>query len=176
MLPFNTSAFSNSLGSSNQAAQQKAIVAPFDTFDAKPEDVMQHIVQFTQQCEETEIMEDFHFVESENSPPSDVDISDPKANAAWLQDPHQLNYGNILIDSSKADIHKVQAAWDLICNNLKKFSSPPDLMKIPLASQQLVSFQNCQWIYVLLMSVWTAAMKTIMLCYQELHDQDGIIL
>jgi hypothetical protein len=121
-------------------------------------------------------MEDFNFVESENSPPSDVDLSDPKATAAWLQDPRRLNYGNILIDSSKADIHKVQATWDLIRNNLKKFSSPPNPMKIPLASQQLVSFQNRQLIYVLLMSVWTAAMKTIMLCYQELHDQDGIIL
>jgi hypothetical protein len=28
-----------------------------------------------------------------------------------------------------------------------------------LASKQLVSFQNCQWIYVLLKSVWSAAMK-----------------
>ena len=82
MLPFNTSAFSNSLGASDRAAQQKAIVALFDTFDAKPGDVMQHIAQFTQQCEETGIMEDFNFVESENSPPSDVDLSDPKAKAA----------------------------------------------------------------------------------------------
>jgi hypothetical protein len=69
MLPFNTSAFSNSLGASDRAAQRKAIVAPFDEFDAKPEDVMQHIAQFTQRCEETGIMEDFNFIESENSPP-----------------------------------------------------------------------------------------------------------
>jgi hypothetical protein len=176
MLPFNTSAFSNSLGASDCAARQKAIVALFDEFDAKPKDVMQHIAQFTQYCEENRIMEDFNFVESENPPPSVVDLSDPTAKAAWLKDSRWLNYGNILIDSSKADIYKVQAARDHIRNNLKKFSSPPDPTKMPLASQQLVSFQNRQWIYVLLMSVWTAAMKTIMLCYQELHDQDGIVL
>jgi hypothetical protein len=43
---------------------------------------------------------------------------------------------------------------------------------MPLASKHLVSFQNRQWMYVLLMNVWTAAMKTIMLCYH----QDGIVL
>ncbi len=69
MLPFNTSAFSDSLGASDRAAQRKAIVTPFDEFDAKPEDVMQHITQFTQRCEETGIMEDFNFIESENPPP-----------------------------------------------------------------------------------------------------------
>jgi hypothetical protein len=176
MLPFNTSAFSNSLGAPDRAAQRKAIVAPFDEFDAKPEDVMQHIAQFTQRCEETGIMEDFNFVASENPPPSDVDLSDPTAKAAWMKDSRCLNYGNFLIDSSTATIEKVQDARDLIRNNLKQFSSPPDPKKMPLASQQLVSFQNRQWIYILLMSVWTAAMKTIMLCYQELHDQDGVVL
>ncbi len=47
---------------------------------------------------------------------------------------------------------------------------------MPLASRQLVSFQNRHWIYVLLMSVWSASMKAIMLRYQELHDQDGVVL
>jgi hypothetical protein len=68
MLPFNTSAFSNSLGVSNHVTKRKAVIAPFDEFDAKPEDIMQHIAQFIQHCEETGIMEDFNFIESENPP------------------------------------------------------------------------------------------------------------
>jgi hypothetical protein len=81
MLPFNTSAFSNTLGASDRAAQRKAIVAPFNEFDAKSEDVIQHITQFTHRCEETGIMEDFNFIDFEKSPPSDVDLSDPTAKA-----------------------------------------------------------------------------------------------
>lgn len=176
MLPFNTSAFSNLLGASDRAAQRKAVVAPFDEFDAKAEDVMQHIAQFTQRCEETSIIEDFNFIESERSPPSDLDMSDPLDKATWLSDPRRFVHGNILLDSSKADMSKIQAARDTIRSNLKKFSSPPDPVKMPLASKQLVSFQNRQWIYVLLMAVWSANMKTIMLRYQELHDQDGVVL
>jgi hypothetical protein len=83
-----------------------------------------------------------------------------------------LVYGNILIDSSKANIHKVHSAPDVIYNSLKKFASPLDQVKMPLA----VSFQSHQWIYVLLMSIWTATLKNTMLCYQELHDQDGVVL
>ncbi len=71
---------------------------------------------------------------------------------------------------------KVQAARDIIRSNLQKFSSPPDPVKMPLASKQLVSFQNHQWIYDLLMAVWSAIMKTVMLRYQELHDQDGVVI
>lgn len=47
---------------------------------------------------------------------------------------------------------------------------------MPLAAKKLVSFQNCQWIYILLQMICTAHMKTIMSRYQELHEQDGIIL
>lgn len=83
---------------------------------------------------------------------------------------------SILIDSSKADIQKVQAAHDIIRSNLKKFTSPSDPLKMPLASKQLVSFQNRRWIYVLLMAIWTTTMKTIMICYQELHEQDSVVL
>jgi hypothetical protein len=45
---------------------------------------MQHIAQFTQPCKETGIIEDFNFIESENSPPSDVDMSVSTQKAAWL--------------------------------------------------------------------------------------------
>ena len=62
MLPFNTSAFSNLLGASDRSAQRTAVVAPFDEFDAKSDDVMQHIPQFTQRCEETSIIEHFNFL------------------------------------------------------------------------------------------------------------------
>jgi hypothetical protein len=47
---------------------------------------------------------------------------------------------------------------------------------MPLASNQLVFFQNCQWIYVILQTVWTSSMKVIMSRFHELHDQDGVIL
>jgi hypothetical protein len=67
-------------------------------------------------------------------------------------------------------------AQDSFRNALKKFTSAPDPIKMPLASQQLVSFQNRQWLYTLLQNAWSTNMKTIKLCYQKLHDQDGVIL
>ncbi len=70
----------------------------------------------------------------------------------------------------------LQQAWDDICSALKKFSSRPNPIKMPLASQQLVSFQNRQWLYTLLQNVWSVNMKTIMLCYQELYDKYGVVL
>lgn len=69
-----------------------------------------------------------------------------------------------------------ETKYGQVLTSIQKFSSPPDPTKMPLASKQLVSFQNWQWIYILLMTVWTSTMKTIMLCYQEPHDHDGIIL
>ncbi len=87
MLPFNTSAFSNTLGATNRAVQCKALVAPFkEDFDAKSDDVIQHIASFTHRCEETGVVEDFNFVLHENAPPSDVDMTDPKAKTSWLAD------------------------------------------------------------------------------------------
>jgi hypothetical protein len=177
MLPFNTSSFSNTLGASDRAAQRKALVSPFkEEFDGKPDDVLQHIALFHHRCEESGVVEDFKFIEEEHLPPSDIDMSDPKQRTAWLSDPRRFTYGNILLDSSKATIEKMQAARDNIRNALKKFTSAPDPIKMPLASQQLVSFQNRQWIYTLLQNVWSINMKTIMLRYQELHEQDGVIL
>jgi hypothetical protein len=176
MLPFNTSAFTNTLGAPDRAAQRKAVFAPFNEFDAKLENIQQHVAQFTQRREETGLKEDFSFFDSEYAPPPDIDLSNPIEKAAWISDLQRLNYGNILLDASIATMKKIQATHDSIHSNLKKFSSPLDPIKMPLASKQLVSFQNCQWIYVLLMSIWSASMKAIMLSFQELHDQDGIIL
>jgi hypothetical protein len=69
MLPFNTSAFSNTLGATDRAAQRKALVAPFkEDFEGKAEDVLQHIAAFTQRCEETGVIEDFKFIEEEHPP------------------------------------------------------------------------------------------------------------
>jgi hypothetical protein len=177
MLPFNTSAFSNTLGAPDRAAQRKALVAQFkEEFDGKPEDVIQHIALFTHCCEESGVIEDFKFIKEEHLPPSTVDLSIPAQRTAWLSDPDRFTYGNILIDSSNATIEKMQQARDTIRQALQKFSSPPDPVKMPLASKQLVSFQNRQWIYTLLQTIWTPNMKTIMLHYQELHDQDGVVL
>jgi hypothetical protein len=177
LLPFNTSAFSNTLGASDRAAQRKALVAPFkEEFDGSPEDVLQHIASFKTRCEETGVTEDFTFIDEENDPPSDVDMNDPAAHTSWLPDPCRYNYGNILIDASTTTIEKLQQARDKIQTSLQKFTSPPDPTKMPLASKQLVSFQNRQWIYVLLQTVWTSTMKAIMSRFHELHDQDGVIL
>lgn len=52
----------------------------------------------------------------------------------------------------------------------------PDPTKQPIGAQYLVSYQNCQWIYVLLQTVWSSNMKLIMQCYQKLHEQDGFLL
>lgn len=177
MLPFNTSAFSNSLAASDRAAQRKAIVTPFkEEFDGNIDDVLQHIASFNHRCIETGVIEDFNFIDEENEPPSDIDMDDPKARIAWLSDSRRFTYGNLLIDSTNATIEKLQASRDTIRSNLMKFTTPPDPIKMPLASKQLVSFQNRQWIYVLLQTAWTSTMKAIMSKYQELHDNDGVIL
>jgi hypothetical protein len=79
MIPFNTTSFSNTLGSSDRASQRKALVAAFkEEFDGKPEDVLQHIAIFTHRCEESGVIEDFNFIEKEHLPPSDIDMSDLK--------------------------------------------------------------------------------------------------
>jgi hypothetical protein len=164
MLPFNTSAFSNTLGSSDRAAQRKALIAPLkDEFDGKPEDILSHIKAFNHRCKETGVMEDFRFVEKENLPLSSVNLDDPADLKAWHANPDRFTYGNILLDSSVATIEKMQQARNTVRNALSKFSSPPDPVKMPLASKQLVSFQNREWIYTLLMTVWTSnIMKAIM--------------
>jgi hypothetical protein len=177
MPPFNTSSFSNTLGATNRAAQQKAFISPFkEEFDGKLEHVLQHIATFMHRCEESGVIENFKFLLQENQPPPDMDMSDQKEKAAWLSDNHRFTYGNILIDSSQATLEKIQQARDDIHSALKKFSTAPDPVKMPQASQKLVSFQNRQWLYTLLQNSWTPHMKTIMLCYQELHDQDRVVL
>jgi hypothetical protein len=85
---------------------------------------MQHIAQFTQRCEETGIIKDFNFIKSKNTPPSDIDTSDPFEKAAWIIDPRHFVYGNILLDSSKADMSKVQAARDTIRSTLRNSLLP----------------------------------------------------
>jgi len=79
-------------------------------FDAKLENVQQHIAQFTQRCEETGLIEDFSFIACENAPPPDVGLSDPIEKAAWISDPQRLTLGNILIDAWTTTMKKVQAA------------------------------------------------------------------
>lgn len=177
MLPFNTSSFSNTLGATDRASQHKALVPPFkEEFDGKPEDVLQHIADFTHHCNESGVIEEFKFIIEENEPPSTIDLSDPKQKKAWLADPDRFTYGNILIDSSQATLAKVQQTRNDIRSSLKQFTSAPDPVTMPLASQKLVSFQNRQWIYTLLNQSWSTNMKAIMSHYQEIHDQDGVVL
>jgi hypothetical protein len=172
----NTSTFSNLLGSNDRPAQRKALVTPFTEFDGKPEDVLQHVARFNQRCKETGVTEDFNFIISENEPPSDVDLTDPSQKTAWFSDSRRFNYGNLLQDPSQATLEKVQAARDRVRNQVEKFTSVPDPDKMPLSSKALVSFQNREWIYVLLMNVWSITMQAIMNRYQEAHEQDGVVL
>jgi hypothetical protein len=166
--PFSHHASINLLGAYDHVAQCKALVAPFKKeFDGKSEDILQHVADFNQCCKDTGIVEDFNFIEEEDLPPSDVDMTDSKACTAWLSDPHCFTYGNIILDSSKATIEKLQSVCDSIHTNLGKFTSQPDPVKMPEASKKLVSFQNRQWVYVLLQNVWTITMKSIMSRVQE---------
>jgi hypothetical protein len=177
MLPYNTSSFSNILDASDRAAQRKAVVAPFkEDFDGTIENVMQHIADFTHRCHETGVIEEFNFVDKEHSPLDDIDMEDQKERLAWLSDSRRFTYGNLLIDSSTATLEKLQAARDANKNIVLKQTSRPDPIKMPIVSKNLVSYQNRSWIYILLQTVWTTAMKVIMSKYQEVHDNDGVIL
>lgn len=117
-----------------------------------------------------------NFIDEENEPPSNVDTTNSAARTSWLSNPHHYNYGNILIDASTATIEKLQQACDKIQTSLNKFTSPPNHIKMPIAPKKLVSFQNRLWIYVLLQTVLTSAMKVYMSWFHELFDQDGVIL
>jgi hypothetical protein len=55
-------------------------------------------------------------------------MSDTKECAAWFADPRCLTYSNILIDSSKATIEKLQQIHDTV----QKFTSPPNPQKFLL--------------------------------------------
>lgn len=177
LLPFNTSAFRNTLNSADRPAQRKALVSPFtDLFDGNPNNTLQYIALFTQRCVETGVTSDFDFIEQEHSPPSTVDLSDPVQAASWKNDPRRITKGNILIDASSATLEKMQDARDHIRSSLAKFTAPPDPVKSPVNAGYLVSFQNRQWIYVLLLNTWSSNMKLIMQRYQEQHDQDGVLL
>ncbi len=152
-------------------------MVPFqDLFDANPENVLQFTEHFTQCCEETVVMADFDFTIRENPPPSNVDLNDKTSIAAWITDPRRLTTGNLIIDSSEATFENVKAARDLIRSDPATLTSAPCPKKQPKAARQLVSFQNCQWIYTLLQNTWTPHMKAVMQKYHEVHGQDGVVL
>lgn len=135
MLPFNTSAFSNTLAPPDRAAQRKSVITPFkEEFNGNVDDILQHIATFNHRCLETGVIEDFNFIDSENSPPDNVDMEDPKQSLAWLSDSCRFTYGNLLVDSTNATIEKLQASCDVIRSSLMKFKTPPDPKKMLLAS------------------------------------------
>jgi hypothetical protein len=177
LLPFNTSTFSNILNVDDGAAQRKALVVPFqELFDANPENVLQFTENFTQRCQETGVMADFDFIIRKNLPPSDVDLNDKAAAAAWITDPRRFTTNNLLIDSSDATFENIKAARDLLRSDLVMLTTAPCLKKQPKVACQLVSFQNRQWIYTLLQNTWTPHMKAVMQKYHEVHAQDGVVL
>jgi hypothetical protein len=167
-LPFNTSAFSNTLNAADRSAQCKALVAPFkEEFDGNSANVLHFIAVFTQRCQETGVVQDFTYVEHENSPPSTVDMNDSASRTAWLIDPRHFTLGNFLIDASQATLASVQRVRENIRDYLSTLTVSPDPIKQPIGAQFLVSYQNRQWIYVLLQTVWSSNMKLIMQRYQS---------
>jgi len=131
---------------------------------------------FRSVIKETGVVEDFNFVIQENYPPSTVDMNDTSQKTTWLSDPDRFDYGNLLQDASQATLAKVLAARDSVQNTVNKLTATPDPKKMPITAQRLVSYQNRDWIYILLMSVWSVTMQAIMDRCQETHEQEGVVL
>jgi hypothetical protein len=140
-LPFDTSAFSNTLNAVDRSAQRKALVAPFkEEFDGNSANILHFIAIFTQWCQETGVVQDFTYVEHENSPPSTVDMNDSASRTAWLIDPHHFTFGNFLIDASQATVASIQQVCDNIQDYLSTLNVSPDPTKQPIGAQYLVSY------------------------------------
>jgi hypothetical protein len=102
-------------------------------------------------------------------------MTDLKENASWLINSKRYNYGNLLVDASKATMDNVSAARDyvrLIVNGISTVPTDPNSIE----AFATVSFQNRQMIYTLLTSSWTIDMKSIMSKYLEIHGRDGVVL
>jgi hypothetical protein len=76
---YNTSTFSNKEHGTDRAAQRKALVAKLHhEFDVKLNKVQQHIADINHRSKQCGIYNDFVYIIKENSPPSHLNLTDPK--------------------------------------------------------------------------------------------------
>jgi hypothetical protein len=172
---YNTSTFTNKEHATDRAAQRKALVAKLHhEFNGELNKVQQHIADITHRCKQCGIYNDFVYIIKENSPPSHLDLDDPKIQAQWEQDPDRFVLGNLLDDPSKATLENVQQVRNIIRKTVDNLHSKPKAGSIE--SEHLTSFQNRMWLYDLLLSSWTENMLSTMSKYLENHDGDGVVL
>ena len=108
---FNTSTFSYK----ENALDRTALVAKLHhEFDGELNKVQQHITDITHRCKQCGIYNDFVYIIKENPPPSNLDLTDPKDQAQWEQDPDRFVLGNLLDDPSKATLENVQQVRDIV--------------------------------------------------------------
>jgi hypothetical protein len=89
---YNTSTFSNKEGAPDRTAQRKALIAKLHhEFNGELNKVQQHIADITHQCNKCGIYNDFVYIIKENSPPSHLDLTDPKVKVQWDQDPDRFH-------------------------------------------------------------------------------------
>jgi hypothetical protein len=167
---YNMSSFSNKEGAADRTAQRKALVAKLHhEFDGELNKVQQHIADITHRCSKCGI-----YNVKENSPPSHLDLTDPKVKAQWDQDLDRFELGNLLDDPSKVTLENAQQVRVIIRNTTKNLHSKPKANSIE--SNHLTSFQNRMWIYDLFVDSWSDTMLSIMSKYLENHDGDGLVL
>ena len=175
MKRYNTSTFSNKEGAADRSAQRKALVAPLhQIFDGQQEHVVGHLADISHRCDETGVYNDFYFVIGENKPPTHLDTSDPVQRIIWESDPDRFIYGNLFEDSSQATIENIKAMRDDVRRTIKTMRVRPKANSIE--AEHLVSYQNRQWIFDMLVNSWTSTMITTMTKYLETHDNDGVVL
>ena len=172
---YNTSTFSNKEHATDRAAQRKALVAKLHhEFDGELNKVQQHIADITHRCKQCGIYNDFVYIVKENSPPSHLDLTDPKDLAQWENHPDRFVLGNLLDDPSRATLENVQQVHDIVRKTVNNLQTKPKAGSIN--SEHLTSFQNRMWLYDLLLSSWTENMLSVMSKYLENHDGDGVVL
>jgi hypothetical protein len=172
---YKTSTFSNKESAANCTAQRKAVVAKLHhEFDGEINKVQQHIVDITHRCKQCGIYNDFVYIIKENSPPNHLDLTNPKIQAQWDQDPGRFELGNLLDDPSKATLENVQQVRDIIRNTMNNLHTKPKVGSFE--SKHLTSFQNRMWFYDVLLSSWTENMLSVMSKYLENHGGNGVVL
>jgi hypothetical protein len=111
----------------------------------------------------------------ENPPPPTVDLTDMTELAAWLISPARYEYGNLLDDTSQATIESLKLARDNVHCCIDQTTTLP-LNPLSLDDLALVSYQNRQCLYTMLVGAWSDEVKLVRGKYLEVHQNDGITL
>ena len=176
MPQINTSCFSNEYKASDRSNQRKSLLHPLDVkFDGQSDMVLPFIKAVAHRVNESGMNGDFLFYIKENPHPPIMDPKDKASFTAWLTSPARYEYGNLLDDTSQATIETVKLARDNVrrcVNQMTVLPSDP----LSLDALALVSYQNRQCIYTMLVGAWSDEVKIIMSKYLEVHQNDGVTL